>query len=625
MKKAPVLIALILLASLYLPAQGLITVAGTGNSGYNGDNIPAVTAELNNPTGVAVDAHGNVYVTDADNHRVRKIDTAGVITTFAGTGAYGNTGDDSAAINATLGYPIAVVFDRTGNLYFADLAFGTVRRIDTAGIITNLLNGLSGPSGLAFDGKGNLFITEQIGNIITKMDTLGNTSRIAGNDTIGDTGDHGPAIAAEIAHPYGIGFDAKGNLYFSEISNRVRRIDTAGIITTVAGAANDTAGYNGDGIPADTAWLSEPEGITFDKQGNLYIADGSNNRIRKVDTSGIITTYIGPGGYISDTIGFGSGVNIDAQGNMYLLDGTGFYVRELPHIPAPVAAFSAAPDTVCPGSPVHFTDHSAHLPSGWLWTFTGGTPDTSTLQDPTITYRAAGTYPVKLLVSNANGADSLTKNAYITVYTAPVPLLASADSIICSGDSTQVCTGDTFTASQAGNYYVTVTDANGCTAQSAHLAIATYPVPSVSIIVQGDTLSSFGQQSYQWIYNGTPIPGATGADYVALQHGSYSVQATDVNGCSNISSPVLVTGIADLLMAQELSIYPNPSVGNCQLTVDNSLVGSALEVYDEQGRLVFNSELRTQNSELSLNVARGVYYLRISNEEGSVVRKLVKL
>jgi len=244
-------------------------------------------------------------------------------------------------------------------------------------------------------------------------------------------------------------------------------------------------------------------------------------------------------------------------------------------------------------------------------------------------------------VSNANGADSLTKNAYITVYTAPVPLLASADSIICSGDSTQVCTGDTFTAyqwnpgvtgtghciytSQAGNYYVTVTDANGCTAQSAHLAIATYPVPSVSIIVQGDTLSSFGQQSYQWIYNGTPIPGATGADYVALQHGSYSVQATDVNGCSNISSPVLVTGIADLLMAQELSIYPNPSVGNCQLTVDNSLVGSALEVYDEQGRLVFNSELRTQNSELSLNVARGVYYLRISNEEGSVVRKLVKL
>jgi len=216
---------------------------------------------------------------------------------------------------------------------------------------------------------------------------------------------------------------------------------------------------------------------------------------------------------------------------------------------------------------------------------------------------------------------------------------------ICPFDSTQICappgfstyqwnndltgTGNCVYARQAGDYAVQLTDSNGCTAPSNQLSITVYPLQSVPVILNSNTLSSYGAVTYQWLLNGQPIDSATGAVYIVKQQGLYSLQITDSNGCTNTSSPVEVTPVYSGVrnIAEEgISLYPNPnSVGNLQLTVSNELIGANLDVYDEQGRLVFKSAIRDLKSAINLDVSSGVYYLRISNENRSIVRKLVKL
>ena len=320
-------------------------------------------------------------------------------------------------------------------------------------------------------------------------------------------------------------------------------------------------------------------------------------------------------------------------------------------VAAPVAQFSALPDTICAGSAVTFTDHSTGAPASRSWFFTGGIPDTSTQPGPIVTYGTPGIYPVTLVVSNSGGADTLTRSAYITVNPLPVPVLVVADTVFCSGDSTRVCTGDTFSAylwntgdassctyaPAAGGYWVTVTDANHCSAVSGHQQINVYPVTPISYSELGDTVTvnttpNEGQiLAYQWYCNENLLSADTGSVYVACKDcpGPYvSFQVTDSNHCITRSNniDIFCDGISTVDEGSMLEIYPNPNaVGNWQLAVGNELLGGELEVFDVQGRILFNSELRTQNSKLELNIPPGVYYLRISNPDGSVVRKLVKM
>jgi len=249
---------------------------------------------------------------------------------------------------------------------------------------------------------------------------------------------------------------------------------------------------------------------------------------------------------------------------------------------------------------------------------------------------------VYTVLADENLSCSASASITVNPSTDSVITITKNPAIFCSGDSAQLCapagfttyqwsggitaTGDCVYVTQAGDYYVMASDTNGCTVSSNHLTVYEYPVPSVSIIVLGDTLTTYGQVSYQWIFNGTPIPGATGLVYIARKQGSYSVEEVDTNGCITTSNPVMITGIRDLAAAEDISIYPNPnSAGNWQLTVGNELIGANLDVFDEQGRLVFHSAISNQNSALSFAVPSGVYYLRISNENVSVVRKLVKI
>ena len=232
------------------------TVAGNGTSGYSGDGGPATQAVLAGPIGMAFDILGNLYIADTDNQRVRKVDTRGIITTVAGNGSASYGGDGGPATQAALTFPTGLALDIVGNLYIADSSNGRIRKVDTSGIITTV--------------AGN------------------------GQCNIVNIGDGGPATQASVCCPRDVTIDALGNLYIADFcSLRIRKVDTNGVITTVAG--NGYPGLSGDGGPATQATFWHPVGIATDNAGNLYIADESNARVRKVDVSGIITTVAGSG------------------------------------------------------------------------------------------------------------------------------------------------------------------------------------------------------------------------------------------------------------------------------------------------------------------------------------------
>jgi uncharacterized protein (TIGR03437 family) len=288
-------------------------VAGSGVNGFSGDGGPATSAALNNPIGVTVDAAGNLYIADSANQRIRRVTASGIITTVAGNGTADFSGDGGPATSAAFNGPAGIVVDAAGNLYITDDYNNRVRRVTPDGIITtvagNGTRGYSGdhgaatsaalndPYGIAVDAAGNVYIADR-GNYrircVTPWRGGGIITTVAGNGAHGFSGDGGPATSAAMNGPVGIAVDAAGNLYIADLdNNRIRRVTPSGIITTVAG--NGTAGFSGDGGSATSAALNGPVGIAVDTAGNLYIADRGNYRIRRVTPSGIITTVAGNG------------------------------------------------------------------------------------------------------------------------------------------------------------------------------------------------------------------------------------------------------------------------------------------------------------------------------------------
>ena len=301
-----------------VPAFTISTYGGTqGTPGYGGDGGSPSLAEFNQPFGLWF-ASGNLYIADQVNDRVRSV-SGGNTNTVAGTGASGFSGDASTATNANLNSPTGVATDSTGNVYIGDTENQVVRIVNSKGIIATVAgsnslgagyNGdgagatgaqLNAPAGLAFDASGNLYIADSGNNVIRivygakSSQPLNNIATFAGNSVADFNGDGGPATAAEMNHPTALLFDNAGNLYIADtLNNRVRVINTQGIISTFAG--NGNPGYSGDGSLAVNAQLYRPNGLAMDAKGNLYIADSFNDVIRVVLPNGTIYTVAGTGG-----------------------------------------------------------------------------------------------------------------------------------------------------------------------------------------------------------------------------------------------------------------------------------------------------------------------------------------
>jgi sugar lactone lactonase YvrE len=276
-------------------------------------SVSALTMPLILPSAIVFDAAGNLYFAETGNHVIRKVDTVGNITTIAGTGAQGFSGDTGPGISATLDSPQGLALDTSSNLYIADTHNQRIRKLNLyTGIITTIAGTTAGffgdsasalsaqlnqPTALALDSSGNLYIADTSNHRIRKLNlTTGIITTIAGNGTQGYSGDSGPALLAAIDSPTGIALDASSNLYLADTHNhRVRKIvATTGIITTIAGTGSP--GFSGDTTAATAANLALPHGLTADTAGDLYLADTANHRIRRIEAvTGIITTVVGDG------------------------------------------------------------------------------------------------------------------------------------------------------------------------------------------------------------------------------------------------------------------------------------------------------------------------------------------
>ncbi|MEG9438136.1 Ig-like domain repeat protein [Edaphobacter sp. HDX4] len=286
----------------------ITTFAGNGTAGYSGDNGHATTAQIDTPEAVAVDAAGNVYISDFGNQRIRKVDTNGMITTFAGTGTAGFSGDGGLATAAMLKSPFGLAVDASGNVYFADNGNQRVRKIGTDGKITTVAgtgttaynnDGIAatsaniwGPVAIALDASGNLYIGDNGNHRIRKVfASTGYIKTVVGDGTTGSgsAGDNGSALDAQVGSITDIKFDASGNMYVSDSTlQRVRKIGTGGVITAFAG--NGTAGSSGDGGLALAASLNSPAGLAIDSKGVIYVADESNHVVRAISGHPTVAT-----------------------------------------------------------------------------------------------------------------------------------------------------------------------------------------------------------------------------------------------------------------------------------------------------------------------------------------------
>ncbi|MDQ3844991.1 MAG: gliding motility-associated C-terminal domain-containing protein [Bacteroidota bacterium] len=457
-------------------AQIISTFAGTGPLGYSGNGGPAAAAQLNDPSSVAVDAAGNVYIADLGNNVIRRVNSAGIISNFAGNATLGYSGDGGPAINAQLYHPNNIAMDKYGNIFFADQNAAVIRKIDAAGIITTVAgkqpqgySGDGGPlamarfgsfSGLHVDNAGNLYISDGEYHVIRKVNPAGIVTTIAGNGTKGFSGDGGPATAAQFNRPYSVALDNAGNIYIPDhLNNRIRKIDPAGIISTYAG--DGVGRYGGDGGQATGASLRYPNLCVVDAAGNLYVSDAGNVVIRKITPAGIITTFAGNGsfGFSGDggpataaKITEPHGIAFDNVGNAYIATNNWYnVVRKVNTCLAVTVNQQPLDVSLCNSGNTSFVVKADNA-TGFQWQVNTGAGWNNITEGDT--YSGSATEALNLTAATAalNGYvyRCAVSNACGTVYSFPATLAVGAltPSVSVAASATTICEGRTvvFTA-----------------------------------------------------------------------------------------------------------------------------------------------------------------------------------
>jgi sugar lactone lactonase YvrE len=345
----------------------IFTVAGTGEAGFDGDGGPATSAMMDLPGGVATDDNGNLYFADPFNNRVRKVDKTGKITTFAGTGNSGYNGDGIAASSADLSGPNGVAVDGNGNVYIADVYNMRIRKVNASDgkIATVAGDGTfctpataacgdggsatsaklsSGAYGIGVDGAGSIYIADQDLRRIRKVNVFdGKIKTIAGTGVLGFSGDNGPASSAKLSNPNGVAVDNLGNVYIADTGNdRVRKIDKTGKITTIAGSSS--GGYNGENVDATSIQISAVFSVAPDNDGNIFFGEMGNDRVRKINNTGKISTVAGTGvtgfsgdkGPATNAMLFNpTAVTVDKSGDLYFADYRNYRIRVVNQLTSP--------------------------------------------------------------------------------------------------------------------------------------------------------------------------------------------------------------------------------------------------------------------------------------------------
>jgi sugar lactone lactonase YvrE len=569
-------------ALTFAVGAGLITtVAGNGSAGYMGDGGPATSAELSFPYGVVVDASGNLYIVDSNNSRIRKVTPSGTITTVAGDGTSGYTGDGGSATSAELYFPNGVAVDASGNLYIADTYNNRIRKVTPGGTITTIAgNGIAGYTGdggpatsaelktpwsIALDASGDLYFSDSNNSRIRMITPDGTITTVAGNGILGYAGDGAPAISAEFNAPRGVAVDASGNLYIADFGNsRVRMVAPGGTITTVVG--NGIYGYAGDGGPATSAEIKYPDGVSVDVFGNLYVADSQNRRIRMVTPGGTITTVAGNGawGYTGDggpattaELWYPSGVAIDSSGNLYIADNDAEVIRKVTSSSASSAPFISglSPSSATAGGAAFtLTINGYNFASGAvaMWgntalstTYVSATNLTAAV--PASLIATVGTAVVTVTTSGVNSAAATFSinpdpqtitfpNPGAQTYgVAPITLTATSSSTlpvsytVTSGPAT--VSGSTLTITGAGSVTVQATQAGNSSYAAATPVSVSCTVNKAPLTVTASSTSG---------YVGAPIPTLSGtlAGAVAGDGLSATYSTTAIVGSPAGSYPI---------------------------------------------------------------------------------------